>query len=101
MASEKAIDARIQKAVRRRGAWSFKVHGSPKMRRGIPDRIVCYRGRFIAVEVKQPGGTATELQRHELNMIDEAGGVAIVATDVETVEAAMDQVDAELDRVQT
>jgi hypothetical protein len=97
MASEKAIDTRIQKVVRRRGGWSFKTHGSAATRQGVPDRLICYRGFFIASETKKPGGRTTPIQEHELRQIREAGGVAIVSFDVDEVEAAMDEIDRRLD----
>jgi Holliday junction resolvase len=97
VASEKAVDGRIAKAVRRRGAWTFKVHGSAAMRRGLPDRMVCYRGYFLAIEVKKPGGKPTPIQEHELEQIRHAGGIAIVATDVDVVEEAMNHIDRLVD----
>lgn len=97
MASEKAIDERIKKMVDRRGGWSVKFHGNAATRRGVPDRHICYRGRYVAVEVKQPGGKPTRLQQYELDRIAAAGGVAIVATDTVDVERVFDAIDAELD----
>lgn len=93
MASEKAIDGRIAKAIKRRGGWSVKFHGTAATRKGVPDRLCCYRGYFIAIEVKQPGGKPTPLQAHELEQIAEAGGIAIVATDVDVVDQAFDHID--------
>lgn len=97
MASEKAIDQRIQKVVARRGGWSVKFHGSVKTRAGVPDRLVCYRGRFIAFEVKKLGGKPTRIQQHEIDRIGEAGGVAVVVTDTDAVEAVLDRIDRILD----
>lgn len=93
MASEKAIDARIQKLVASRGGWSVKFHGTAKTRAGVPDRLVCYRGVFIAVEVKKPGGKPTRIQQFEIDQIKEAGGIAIVATDTDIVGLVLDYVD--------
>lgn len=93
MASEKAIDARIQKLVASRGGWSVKFHGTAKTRAGVPDRLVCYRGMFIAVEVKKPGGKPTRIQQFEIDQIKEAGGIAIVATDTDIVGLVLDYVD--------
>ena len=93
MASEKAIDARIQKLVASRGGWSVKFHGSAKTRAGVPDRLICYCGVFIAVEVKKPGGKPTRIQEFEISRIRDAGGIAIVATDTDTVEQVLNYVD--------
>jgi hypothetical protein len=97
VASEKAIEERGAKVVRKRGGWGVKLAGSPMGRRGIPDRLFCYRGRFLAVEFKQPGKKATPLQAHELQQIRDAGGVAIVASDTDAIESVLDQIDAEID----
>jgi hypothetical protein len=43
-------------------------------------------GRFLAVEVKRPGGKVTEVQRWFLDQITAAGGVALVVSDVRQLE---------------
>jgi hypothetical protein len=48
------------------------------------DFYVCWRGRFIAIEAKAPGAKATPLQRHELEKIKNAGGIAFEADSVWT-----------------
>jgi hypothetical protein len=98
MASEKAISEGIQRLVKRRGGWSVKFHGSAATRRGVPDRLICYRGRFLAVEEKKPGGKSTLLQQHELDQIAAAGGLSMIATAPDQVEAVLDGIDAELGR---
>src|SRR3546814_4336782 len=51
-------EARLGTAIRRaciaRGAFAFKIHGGPTMMAGLPDLIMCYRGRFIGMEIKVP-----------------------------------------------
>lgn len=62
----------------------FKVKGGPSQRRGVPDLIVCYRGRFMALEVKRPGGKPTPLQAETLGKINTAGGItAVVRSELE------------------
>lgn len=46
---------------------------------GVPDILGCMKGRFIAIEVKQPTGKLTKLQRHELQEIHENDGYAMIA----------------------
>lgn len=67
--------------------WVFKVHGGSQFQRaGVPDVIACINGRFIAVEVKRPkGGIISPLQKANINLINMAGGVALVATSVDEV----------------
>ena len=46
---------------------------------GTPDKLLCVRGRFVGLELKARGGRLTKLQEYNLNLIEKAGGVAIVA----------------------
>ena len=55
-------------------------------RKGIPDLILCVAGRFIALEVKRPGGEATMPQRAQIAAIGQAGGRAAV---IDSLEAAV------------
>lgn len=62
---------------------------------GIPDILVCYRGFFLAIEVKAPGklkGT-TPLQQTQLRAINNAMGFALVADDVRMVRDAIKNID--------
>ena len=67
--------------------YSFKVIVAN--RKGIPDIIVCYKGRFIAFEVKTTKGKATELQKLNLRQIEDAGGKAYVVRSVEEVKECL------------
>lgn len=63
----------------------WKEHGGQFGTAGIPDIIICYKGRFIALEVKRPGGKPTLLQKITLNKIEKAKGIAKLVTSVEQV----------------
>jgi penicillin-binding protein-related factor A (putative recombinase) len=52
---------------------------------GIPDIIGCYKGRMIAIEVKAPKGKVSPYQEQFIRQINEAGGLAFVARDIDTV----------------
>lgn len=47
---------------------------------GVPDIVACLNGRFVGIEVKADLSKRgpTELQKKNLRLIDEAGGVALV-----------------------
>jgi len=86
MAFEAAVIRAIKDELTKRGAWVYKTHGSAYSMRGAPDILACYPdGRFVALEVKQPGrrSRATPLQKYHLRKIREAGGVGAVVTSVE------------------
>ncbi len=73
--------------------FTFKVHGGMYGTAGIPDIICCYKGRFLGLEVKQPSGRLTELQKRTIEKINTAGGIALrvdSVTDVKKVILVLD-----------
>lgn len=95
MAAEKQFENKVKTEIHNRGAhqgfpggdtrqdrlggtWLVKFFANAFTKRGIPDIIVCYHGRFMGIEVK--GGSSyglTELQKYNLRLIREAGGIGI------------------------
>lgn len=63
----------------------WKEHGGQYGTAGIPDLIVCYRGKFLAFEVKTPQGKPTLLQTVTLRQIARAGGYATIVRSVQEV----------------
>ena len=94
---ESNLTRSILKALNRRGGFWFKVHGHPGQRRGIPDIIGCYKGRFIGLELKVPDrrDKVTELQKQVLEEISKAGGIGQVVTSKEEAIQVLDMVDSE------
>jgi len=90
---ERALGQRIERHLTRRGAWWVKTHGAGTSRAGIPDYIVNYRGRAIAIETKTPTGRLTRLQSYELDKFRQAGGIGIVARHLDDVAASLDAID--------
>lgn len=60
----------------------WKEHGGQYGTAGIPDVIACYRGRFLAFEVKTQQGKPTVLQQVTVRRILQAGGYAMVVRSV-------------------
>lgn len=73
----------------------FKEHGGPYGASGVPDIVCCYRGRFLGLEAKLPGGRLTELQKRAIDKINRAGGIARRVESLEDVKAAIEQADEE------
>ncbi|MGX8705639.1 MAG: VRR-NUC domain-containing protein [bacterium] len=73
----------------------WKEHGGPYGTSGIPDIICCYKGRFLGLEAKLPGGKLTALQRRALDKINAAGGIGRRVETVDDVKAVIAQADAE------
>ncbi len=94
---ERDIVAAIRKYLASLGGDVFfwKEHGGPYGTSGIPDIICCYRGRFLGLEAKLPGGRLTELQKRALERINAAGGIARRVESVDDVKAVIAQADAE------
>lgn len=63
----------------------WKEHGGMYGTAGIPDLIVCYKGRFIGLECKVGKNKPTVLQAVTVKQIINAGGCAAVVRTVEEV----------------
>lgn len=57
----------------------------PYLMAGFPDLLVCYQGRFVALEVKTDTGRPTGQQEFIMKMINEQGGIAKIVRSVEDV----------------
>lgn len=96
---ESRLSRKIQTALREKGAFCFKVHGSENMMAGLPDLIVCYHGKFIGMEVKHPEtrGNTSPRQEFVMGQIRNAGGYARVVCSVEEALALLADVFGDLD----
>lgn len=76
--------------------WYTPFFGAGYTRKGIPDILGCYKGRFFALEVKAPSKFPSPWQIRELAGIDLAGGLAQVVYSVEEVKLIIAKIDAKL-----
>ena len=97
---ERDVVAAIKKYLSSLGSDIFfwKEHGGPYGTSGIPDIICCYKGRFLGLEAKLPGGKLTALQRRALDKINAAGGIGRRVESVDDVKAVIAQADRERSR---
>ena len=65
--------------------YFWKEHGGMYGTAGIPDLIVCYKGRFIGLECKVGKNKPTVLQAVMIKQFINAGGYATVVRTVEEV----------------
>ena len=65
--------------------YAVNNHGNGYQGAGRPDIFACYRGRFLALEVKNEKGQPTKLQLHELAKWQAAGAVAGIVRSVDDV----------------
>ena len=83
---EKAIENKIKQYLKTvEDLYFFKEHGGLYGTAGVPDIICCYKGRFIALEVKAPDGKAKALQDATIRRIIGAGGIARIVRSLEEV----------------
>lgn len=91
---ERRVVKKILEYLRKRGGFWAKTHGNPVVTRGLPDIIGCYKGRYIAFEVKRdPSGKPTPLQAFRLAEIVQAGGMARTISSVDEAKALLDRID--------
>lgn len=89
---ESRLSRKIQTAIRARGWFCFKVHGTEFMMAGLPDIIVCAEGLFIGLETKLPEsrGNVSPRQQFVHEQIEKAHGTAQVVC---SVAEALDAID--------
>ena len=86
---ESAIQSKIIKWLESEGHYVARIIKASKA--GCPDLIVCAHGRFVALEVKRPsGGVVSPLQKHHIEKIQKAGGIAGVVRSLEDVRVLLD-----------
>jgi hypothetical protein len=106
---EQVIQKEIIDYLRSRGAWVVKfpavnlVGSGPNMTlastvRGVPDLLVCYRGRFLGIEVKaaRKGVRVSGEQVAQGELIQRSGGWWIATYNLEKVKELLDSVDSSL-----
>lgn len=102
---EKDIKRQILQYMRARGALIFvhdnvgiynhekgvyQLRRGPERMLGVADLIGIYKGKFIAIEVKQPGRRLTSEQAVFLAQVKDQGGISFMATSVEDTQLQLD-----------
>lgn len=75
---ERTVKDRIKKILKRHHCWYTMPFQSGYSQTGVPDFIICHRGRFIAVEAKAGNNRPTALQVAQMDAIDFSQGLALV-----------------------
>lgn len=93
--NEGQLTSQIKNYLASKGAYCEKIFGGGFQASGIPDIIVCYRGLFIAIEVKSPThkGRASDIQKLKIRRIRECGGIAFITDNMEDVENIFNSID--------
>lgn len=83
---EKEIENEIKQYIAEDGGLAYKIHGGDLYQEtGIPDLLVCWKGLFFGIEVKDPNGEPSAIQLAQGARIMNAGGQFIIATSVQDV----------------
>lgn len=95
MKNESQLVSQIKNYLKTKGAYCEKIFGGGFQSAGIPDILACYRGYFVAIEVKSPTGKgrASDIQKLKIKAIREAGGVAFITDNLEDVEKVFNFID--------
>ena len=75
---ESKVKDKIKAICKARGAYYAMPVMGGMASNGTPDFLICYKGRFIAIEAKAGKGKPTALQLVRLKEIDKAGGTAVI-----------------------
>lgn len=78
---ENKVKRDVRRILDEHGAYYFFPATGGYGKSGVPDIIICYKGRFIGVECKAGQNQPTALQLREINAINEHGGQAIVVNE--------------------
>jgi len=67
--------------------WFTKVTSAPMARgvRGVPDILICYKGLFLALEVKNEKGKLSPHQEIQIDKINKSGMAFVVTSKKEVV----------------
>jgi len=89
---EQDYQNKIIKRLEAKGAYVVKVVSASK--KGVPDLLICYKGRFLAVEVKTPftRQNTSKLQEYNLNLVKRAGGYSVIATEFDDLTQILDRI---------
>ena len=78
-------EAKVKKQVKRIldivGCYYFFPQTGGYGSSGVPDIVVCHKGKFIGIECKAGDNKLTELQKHNIDLINNNKGLAIVVNE--------------------
>jgi Holliday junction resolvase len=94
MTPEVKVKKRVVEQLKAAGAYYFYPVTGGYGTSGVPDIVVCYRGRFIGIECKAGTNKPTKIQQKNLDTIAECGGVAMVINEdnIEQVSSLLAQI---------
>ena len=91
MTPEAKVKKKVVKLLKQEGAYFFYPVTGGYGYSGVPDKIVCHKGRFIGIECKAGSNKPTALQEKNLRDIEAADGISMVVNEdnIESVEETL------------
>ena len=89
---ESAFQTEVIDKIERMGGYVLKTHVSSFQKQGEPDVTVCFKGRYVAFELKVGDNQPTKLQLLRLKEIRRAGGIAMVVRQISQVEETLNEI---------
>ncbi len=90
---ETKFGEKVDKYLRAKGGVWLNTHGHGMQESGWADRIGSYKGRFVAIELKVPGGKPTRLQLEFIKAVRKDGGFAEICESLDEVKNLISAVD--------
>lgn len=90
---ETSLQERIQKLIERRGGYVKKNWGNMTSEPGIADLTFCYKGLYIALEVKVDDNEPTKAQGIHARLVQKANGITAAVWSVKEAEKILDVID--------
>lgn len=78
---ESKVKKQVKKVLDDVGAYHFSPMTAGFGRSGVPDIIACVKGKFIGIECKAGKNEPTLLQKHNMKLINQSGGLSIVVNE--------------------
>lgn len=97
MTLESSIQTAIIGYLKGLGCYVYNAPGSAVSAKGTSDLLVCYKGLFVALELKRPDGTygITKPQEIRQRQVRKAGGAAFTVTSIDEVAVALASLEKE------
>jgi hypothetical protein len=90
------LESKIQKSIikylKDKRVYHFRFQAQVNLN-GLPDIIALYKGYFIGLELKRPGGKPTGLQLKKIEAINENGGIGLVVDNIKDVKLIINLID--------
>jgi Holliday junction resolvase len=78
MTPERKVKEKVVNTLKKMGCYYCTPMTGGFGNSGVPDILVCYKGKFIGIECKANNGKLTALQTDNLHRISANSGIALV-----------------------